>query len=634
MIFITPLQAFSIRSIASRAGVFVACLICVACNQTSHQITSQATDQTKSQTASPEGNQASSQLNRAAQTKQPVKVSASLSDAAQSFDASQPRKKGDDFNSPYAAVTPDGFGAVTSVNPLASTAGLEAFKQGGNAIDAAIAIALTLGVVDSHNSGIGGGCFIVVHRANGDVLAIDAREMAPAAAHENLFFSNGKHVPQLSKTGALAIGIPGSLKAYEYLAKTMGKRPFSAAFTHGIKHAENGFSVGKILAARIKRTAPKIAPFARTAAIFLNDDKTPREQGDWLVQKDLAATYKNIAQHGADYFYKGAFAQQIEQWMQKNNGIITAADFAQYTLKLRQPVKSTYQGYTIYGFPPPSSGGVHVAQILNILSHFDLPKLTEAEQKHVMAEAMKLAFADRAHWMGDPDFTKVPKGLISKEYAATLAKKITLTRALKVDTYGTPAKSTTDFFTQLNKHTTHISTADKAGNWVSITTTLNTSFGSKVTIPNTGVVMNNQMDDFSGDVGKPNAFGLVGAKANSVQAKKRPLSSMSPTIITLDNTPVLTLGAAGGPTIINQVVQNTVNYLTLKQPLDKAIAAPRIHHQWRPDRVVVEGAVNEGVVKALKEKGHNIKSWNTFGASQAIALEKGEFVPVSEPRIQ
>jgi len=613
MMFITSSQVDTLKSIASRAGILFASLICIACHQTAQPLDA------------PDHSLAS---------RQPTSVSPSLSDAAQSFDASQQAKKGDDFSSPYAAVTPNGFGAVASVNPLASKAGLEAFKQGGNAIDAAIAIALTLGVVDSHNSGIGGGCFIVIHRANGEVLAIDAREMAPAAAHEKLFFKDGQYQPRLSKTGALAIGIPGSLKAYEYLASKMGKLPFNAAFKHGIKHAEEGFAVGKILAARIKRTAPKIAPFAPTAAIFLKDDLTPREQGDWLVQKDLAATYKNIAKHGADYFYKGAFAQQIETWMQANNGIITAADFAQYAIKLRQPVTSSYQGYTVYGFPPPSSGGVHVAQVLNILSHFDLTKLDEAEQKHVMAEAMKLAFADRAHWMGDPDFSKVPKGLISKEYAAQLAKKITFKQALTVDTYGTPAKSTTDFFTQLNKHTTHISTADKAGNWVAITTTLNTSFGSKVTIPNTGVVMNNQMDDFSGDVGKPNAFGLVGAKANSVQAKKRPLSSMSPTIITRNNQPVLTLGAAGGPTIINQVVQNTVNYISLGQPLDKAIAAPRIHHQWRPDRVVVEGAVSDNVVKILKEKGHNIKRWNTFGASQAIALEEGEFVPVSEPRIQ
>ena len=318
--------------------------------------------------------------------------------------------------------------------------------------------------------------------------------------------------------------------------------------------------------------------------------------------------------------------------MQGNGGIVTAEDFANYQLKKRQPLLTEYRGYQLAGFPPPSSGGVHVAQILNILESFDLGELSEAQRYHVAAEAMKLAFADRAHWLGDPDYVDVPRGLINKQYATDLAKKINLNETLRVDGPGTPPASTSDLF---GKHTTHIATADKEGNWVAITTTVNTSFGSKVIIPDTGVIMNNQMDDFSAQPGVQNAFGLVGAEANSIAPGKRPLSSMSPTIVLKEGKPVMTLGAAGGPTIITQVVQALINVIDLDMTPQDAVAAPRIHHQWRPEQLFVESTLPSDVHEELENYGHRLKLGRHRGATQFIGLmEKGEFVSVSEPRLQ
>lgn len=552
-------------------------------------------------------------------------------------DASSPKvveSTNSSYSPTYASVSANGYGAIASVNPLATQAGLLAYEQGGNAIDAAIATALTLGVVDSHNSGIGGGCFVLIRWADGSVSAIDGREMAPAKAHPQLFIRDGKAQPQLSKVGALASGIPGSLKAYEALVTRGGKLTLADALQAGIRHADQGFPVDRVFASRLKVTAEKLQKFPASAGIFLKPDGAPYQEGELLVQKDLASTYRKIAAEGSAYFYGGDFAKAVEGWMADNGGIISAEDFANYRLTERQPVKSEYRGYTVYGFPPPSSGGAHVAQILNILAHFDLAAVSEVERYHLLAEAMKLAFADRAYWLGDPDYTKVPKGLVSAEYAADLAATITNQRATPIAGHGTPPLSDSDFFEQLNKHTTHIAAADKDGNWVAITTTLNTSFGSKVVIPSTGVLLNNQMDDFSIKAGEPNAFNLIGAEANKVEAGKRPLSSMSPTLVLKGDVPVLTLGAAGGPTIINQVVQALVNTLDMGMPLDQAVAAPRVHHQWMPNRLIVEGSLSEPTQQALQGMGHEVKVWGNFGATQAIGVDGDDFKAVAEPRVQ
>ena len=532
----------------------------------------------------------------------------------------------------YALVLDGEKGAVATVNPIATQAAVNAFAKGGNAIDAALAAAFTLGVVDSHNSGIGGGCFILVRWADGRVQAIDGREMAPAKAHRDMYLRDGKLDKSLSKTGALAAGVPGSVGAYYHLQRRGGKLTWADVILPAADIAERGFAIDATLANRLSRTQQSLQKFPASAAIFLNDKGQPWPVGHRLQQKDLAKTYRKLAIVGPAYFYGGEFAQAAQKWMRANGGLITVEDFANYQVKIREPLVSEYRGYTIYGFPPPSSGGVHVAQILNILEHFRLTDLNQADRYHVIGEAMKLAFADRAFWLGDADFVGVPTlGLISESYARRLAEKIQMDKTLTGVSHGNPVSMEE----LLSKHTTHVATADAEGNWVAITTTLNTSFGSKVTVPGTGVLLNNQMDDFASQPGVPNAYGLVGAEANSIQPGKRPLSSMSPTIVTdSSGKPVMTVGAAGGPTIITQVLQTLVYALAFDKPLEEAVASLRVHHQWKPAELFVENVMPEAVRQALQKKGHQLRVSGPFGATQAISVQDGRFHAVTEPRLR
>ena len=530
----------------------------------------------------------------------------------------------------YAQVSLDGNVAVATVNPYATQIAMGVVARGGNAIDAAIAAAFTLGVVDGHNSGIGGGCFILVRMANGKILAIDGREMAPAAATRDMYVIEGKAAPELSRTGALAAGIPGSVAAFDKLQKAGGKLTFREVILPAAELAEKGFSISPALAERIAATADRLKMFPASAAIYLDKDNQPLPAFSTLQQKDLAATYRAIAKQGPRYFYNGDFAKKTGRWMAANGGLISAKDFANYQVKMRKPIVSEFAGYTLYGFPPPSSGGVHVAQILNILEQFDLNAMAPAERYHLIAEAMKFAFADRAYWLGDSDFTKVPLTLTDKRYAQTIAQKISLEKTTADIAHGNPD---VDIEHLMNKHTTHIAAADKEGNWVAITTTVNTSFGSKVVIPGTGVVLNNQMDDFSAQVGAANAFGLVGSDANAIAARKRPLSSMSPTLVFKNNEPVMALGAAGGPTIISQVVQTLLYTLNDGLPVEQAMAQARIHQQWNPNLLFVEAAMPVEIQQALQKKGHDLKIWPRMGASQAIQLRDGKLIPAAELRV-
>lgn len=533
----------------------------------------------------------------------------------------------------YAVVLENQKGAVATVNPIATQAAVDAFQQGGNAIDAALAAAFTLGVVDSHNSGIGGGCFILVRWADGRVQAIDGREMAPAKAHRDMYVRNGELNPELSKTGALAVGVPGSVGALYHLQQVGGELAWKDVLLPAANIAEQGFPVDATLASRLARTKEKLQQFPATADIFLNEKGEPWPAGHRLQQRDLAETYRKLAKEGPGWFYGGAFAQAVDKWMQQNGGIVTAEDFAHYQVKMREPLLTEYEGYRIYGFPPPSSGGVHVAQILNILENFELTELESADRYHVIAEAMRMAFADRAYWLGDADFVDVPvQGLISSSYADRLAQKIELDEVIENVEAGVPPGANKELF---GKHTTHIATADAKGNWVAITTTLNTSFGSKVTVPGTGVLLNNQMDDFASQPGMPNAYGLVGAEANSIQPRKRPLSSMSPTIVlNTDGKPTMTVGAAGGPTIITQVLQALVYALTFDRPLEEAVASQRVHHQWKPEVLFVEEDMAQDVREALEKKGHELRNLGPFGATQAIRWRDGRFEAVTEPRLR
>ncbi|MFT5304199.1 MAG: gamma-glutamyltranspeptidase/glutathione hydrolase [Mariniblastus sp.] len=514
---------------------------------------------------------------------------------------------------------------VASVHPLATQAGVDAFAAGGNAIDAAIATALTLGVVDNFNSGIGGGCFVLIRTADGNFYAIDGREMAPAAAHKDLF-KNAPPIPaNPSRVGALASGVPGALKAYGQAVERHGKLEFSAALRAGEKAAREGFTVSKVYADKLATARQAMSRFPATTEVFfrkliVDTPSAPYLQGEHLTQTDLAATYQSLAEHGTDWFYQGQFAKSTETWMKDHAGIMTASDFQNYKTVDRAPIKTTYRGYEIVGFPPPSSGGVHVSQILNILEHFDLAAIHQQDPAlmyHVIAEAMKLAFADRAHWLGDPDFVDVPSGLIDKTYAADLAKLIDLEKTTPAQ-HGNPPNADTKFFEQ---HTTHVAAADREGNWVAITTTVNTGFGAKYIIPGTGVIMNNQMDDFVAIPGKPNVFGLVGGTNNAVAAGKRPLSSMSPTIVLLDGQPVLTVGGAGGPKIITEVLLAIIHHLDLKLPIGEAIAQPRIHHQWTPTALLVEANFSSDLASGLEARGHQLRRSKSMGICQGISFD-------------
>jgi gamma-glutamyltranspeptidase/glutathione hydrolase len=524
---------------------------------------------------------------------------------------------------------------LATVQPLATDAGLQAYREGGNAVDAAIAAALTLGVVDTHNSGIGGGCFILIRRPDGGILAIDGRETAPVAATADMFVRDATADPQLSTTGALAVGVPGALAAYETALQRAGRRQLGDLLRPAAELADRGFAIDRIYARNLQSKADVLARFAGSRATLLKPDGQPYREGETLRQPDLARTYRMIADRGTDWFYRGPFASSVARWMSENGGILTAADFAAYRPIRREPIVTRYRQYQVVGFPPPSSGGIHVAQILNILENFELASERQNDPSratNLVVEAMKLAFADRAHWLGDADFAEVPLGLTDKAYARSLAGRIRADRSTAVPSHGNPLEIKEGFF---GRHTTHIAAADTEGYWVAITATVNTHFGSKVIVPGTGVVLNNEMDDFSSQPGVPNAFGLIGAANNAIAAGKRPLSSMSPTIILdAEGSPVMTVGAAGGPKIITQVLLTIIRHLDFGDSLPEAVAAPRFHHQWRPDSVLVEESLDPSLVESLKRLGHEVVTTSHSGVTQAVGLDlSGVLLGVGDPRV-
>ncbi len=520
-------------------------------------------------------------------------------------------------------------GAVASVHHLATDAGVAMLRQGGNAVDAAVATGLVLGVVDSHNSGLGGGCFMLIRLSDGQVIALDGRETAPAGAKADMFVRDGKAVPELSRTGALASGVPGQAAVFHEAVIRYGKLPWGVHCEAAAKIAEQGFPLSSASAGRLLAVQKDMARFPSSKEIFFGSNGKPLEKGALLKQPDLARTLRALGKGGADWFYRGDFAKATAAWMRENGGLITEKDFADYALKRRTPLETTYKGHRIVGFSPPSSGGVHVAQMLNIIEAKGA--VGSKDMPHLIAETMKLAFADRAFWLGDPAFTKVPKGLADKEYARQLAAKIDLTKATPVKGHGTPPKADEHVF---EKHTTHFSAADASGTWVACTATINTSYGSKVVVPGTGVVLNNEMDDFAAAPGAPNAFGLVGSDANLPAPGKRPLSSMSPTLVFEGDRPVLAVGAAGGPTIISQTLLAILHILDEGDTPTAALARPRLHQQWSPDELRVEKRMPESVKAELRRRGHVLNEVDFIGSTQAVAqpAKDGPFVGAHDPR--
>lgn len=521
-------------------------------------------------------------------------------------------------------------GMVSSEHELASHVGLQVLQAGGNAVDAAVAVGFALAVVLPNAGNIGGGGFMMYHdAASQQAVALDFREMAPAGAHRDLYVDEkGQVIDGKSLFTHYAVGVPGTVAGLEHALKKWGSLPLHQVLQPAIDLAENGFEVSETLAKVLNASAKNMGKWPATTTIFWRDG-SPLKAGDKLVQKDLANSLKLIARQGSYAFYKGDIARRIATEMQAYPGAITLADLANYQAIERQPVQGTYRGYDIVTMPPPSSGGLHLVQMLNILERWPMGDWGHNSDQavHHMAESMKLAYADRAEYLGDPDFVEVPMaGLISKHYANNLAQRInakaTPSQQIKP---GNPLPFESD-------QTTHYSIMDKSGNAVAVTYTLNTNFGTGIVAAGTGILLNNEMDDFSAKPGVANAYGLVGGDANAVAAGKRPLSSMTPTLVLKDNQPILITGSPGGARIITTVLQTVINAIDYDMNPAESAAALRVHHQWTPDELRVEQGFNVDTKRLLEQRGHQVNVKASMGRTQTIQREGQALWGYSDPR--
>jgi gamma-glutamyltranspeptidase/glutathione hydrolase len=535
-------------------------------------------------------------------------------------------------------------GMVASPQPDATRAGVEILRAGGNAIDAAVATSFALCVTDPFHSGIGGGGFLLIRLADGRVVAIDARETAPFAANRRMYVRSG--VPEnASRVGALAVATPGLLAGLVEAQSEFGTRTLAEVLAPAIRLAEEGFEIGTHHAKVLSRWRPFGAErFLETARIQLPPGDGPIEPGWRLVQTDLAQSLRTIAREGADAFYRGSLARAITGDVKRRGGILSLRDLEAYRTKRREPIHGTYRGHDVYSFPPASSGGVALVEILNVVETFDLRErgANSSASIHVIAEAMKFAFADRAAYLGDADFVDVPvAGLTSKTYAADVRARINpafWSRApwnwfqseivVKVPEPSIPPID--------DSGTSHLSVADAAGNAVAITQTINTIFGSGITVPGTGIVLNNEMDDFSVALNTPNVYQLVDTRgANAIAPGKRPLSSMTPTIVVRDEKPFMVTGSPGGPRIISTTLLTILNVVDFDMNVQEAVSAARFHHQWRPTKLYLERAIPQDVIRGLRGRGHEVEvSSRDWSNAQSIVIdpESGRFSGGSDPR--
>jgi gamma-glutamyltranspeptidase/glutathione hydrolase len=518
---------------------------------------------------------------------------------------------------------------VASVHSLATDAGVEVMRNGGNAVDAAVATGFALAVVHPQAGNIGGGGFMLIRMADGKLHFLDYREKAPAAATVDMYWDKqGNVIPDMSTVGYKAIGVPGSVAGMAEAEKKWGKLGLAKVMAPAIRLAKDGFPLPWEYAREFQ--SKRLAQFPESRRIFQRDGKF-YQQGEILKQPELAHTLERIAAD-PDSFYHGDLAKEIASVIQKGGGIITAQDLANYEVKEREPVHGTYRGYDIYSAPPPSSGGVALVEILNILEKFDLASLgaDSAVSMHLAVEAYRRAFMDRADFMGDPDFAKVPVAqLIDKNYAGAWRESINPDHASISKDLRRPAGA----FNNLDNvaratgsepnETTHYSVVDADGDAVAVTTTLNGGFGSYVTAEGLGFLLNNEMDDFAAKVGVPNMYGLIQGPANAVGANKRPLSAMTPTIVTKDDKLFLVLGSPGGPTIITTVANLLMGVIDYGLDIQQAVDAPRFHNQWLPDKTVVERKrFSPDTLKLLKAEGHTIDDKNSYwGDAECIMVD-------------
>lgn len=524
-------------------------------------------------------------------------------------------------------------GMVASQNHLASAVGAEILEAGGNAVDAAVAVGFSLAVTLPRAGNLGGGGFMIIHDAeSGADIAIDYREMAPRAATRDMYLDRKGDVDRSRATFShLASGVPGTVAGLFKAHSEFGRLPWKRLLQPAIQQAREGVTMSYDLAQLLRMRKERMCRDKATCAYFYKPDGVPYEAGETFKQEDLAASLERIAEDGPDGFYRGKTAQLIAAEMARGGGLVDELSLAAYKPVVREPVRGTYRGYEIVTMPPPSSGGVHIIQMLNILEHFPVAELGagSADNVHLLAEAARLAYADRSEHLGDPDYYDVPLDwLVSKEYAKELAATIDMQKARKSDDVKpgvAPQPESPD--------TTHYSVMDAEGNVVAVTTTLNFSFGSHISVAGAGFLLNNEMDDFVSKPGVPNAFGLLGGDANAIEAGKRPLSSMTPTFVLDDGEAWFATGSPGGSRIITTVLQMVVNMIDHEMNVAEATLAPRMHHQWYPDVLQLEEGFSPDTIKLLRERGHELKDVrSTMGSLQSVAFKDGMFRGAADTR--
>jgi gamma-glutamyltranspeptidase/glutathione hydrolase len=525
-------------------------------------------------------------------------------------------------------------GMVASQEKRATQIGVDILRRGGNAVDAAVAVGFALAVTLPRAGNLGGGGFMLVHLAHSKrTLAIDYRETAPAAITRDTFLDDkGEADPEKSRFSGLGVGVPGTVAGLALAHARYGSGRFTLAelIAPAIRLARDGVPVEDDLLDSLMLYGPRLARWPSSARIFLKPDGAAPGAGDTIVQADLADSLAAIAREGPRAFYAGPMADKIAAAVRAAGGVMTREDLAAYRAIVRAPVRGTYRGHTILSMPPPSSGGIHLVEMLNILERFPLAGAGPPAALHVMIEAMKLAYADRAEYLGDSDVVAVPVSrLISKQYAATLAGSIDRERARPARDIRPGGKAPRE-----GDNTTHFSVMDRFGNAVANTYTLNFNYGLGLVAEGTGILLNNELDDFAAKPGAPNAFGLVGGAANAPGPGKRPLSSMSPTIVLHNGKPVLVTGAPGGSRIITAVLQVIVNAIDFNEPIDAAVAAPRVHHQWMPDEVVVEPNLPPATIDDLNRRGHTVRVGPVSGSAQSIAATRNGLVGAADARVR
>ena len=532
------------------------------------------------------------------------------------------------FLVPSLALAQRANGLVVSDSPLATKAGMEMLDRGGNAIDAAIATAYALAVVDQASSGIGGGGFMIIYETKDRrAHALDFRETAPEGTRKELYIKEGKAVPSLSLTGALAVAVPGEVAGLTEAHRRFGSMAMQVLMAPAIRLASNGFPLDATLRYAIDRQQGSIKKFPDLGRIYMPNDEVPAE-GELIRQPELGETLKAIASQGPNAFYQGWIGDAIVETIKREGGILTAEDLKNYRTVWREPLIGNYRQRTVISMPPPSSGGVAILQMLKVLEGYQLSALphNSATYLHLITEAMKHAFADRAQYLGDPDFVKAPVPVLtSKDYGRWIRGRISAAKTHPTRYYGL-----VNFKPELGG-TTHFSVIDRFGNAVACTVSVNTRFGSKLLVPNTGIVLNNEMDDFAIH-STGNVYGLVGNEANSLQPRKRPLSSMSPTIILQGDRPEVVVGAAGGPRIISATLQTILNVLDYRMPVAKAVEAPRVHHQWLPDQLNVEADISSETKRSLERRGHAVRERGVLGVVQAITSGQDGVKGAADPR--